>query len=320
MPDMDGFELAELMRGAERTRHVPIIFVTASSQEQHRVFQGYDAGAVDFLFKPIEPRVLKHKADTFFRLYQQRQELAETLRLNETFVSAVGHDLKNPLNAIVMSADLLLSGQPDDRTKKIATRLRSSGRRMAQMIDDLFDLSRARLGAGIPIQAEQTDLGVVVHKVVAELEAAHPTRLITVEQTGNVAGKWDGARLAQVVSNLVANAIRHGALEGLVTVRLIGDGHDGQDNGFRLEVHNLGTIDSAMLPHIFDPFRTGVSKRSRSDSLGLGLYIVHQIVLAHGGTIDVRSTDSEGTTLTIQLPREAPNNDDSADHDSANVR
>lgn len=304
MPDMDGFELAELMRGAERTRHVPIIFVTASPQEQHRVFQGYDAGAVDFLFKPIEPRVLKHKADTFFRLYEQRQELAETLRLNEMFVSAVGHDLKNPLNAIVMSADLLLCGEVDERTKKIATRLRSSGRRMAQMIDDLFDLSRARLGSGIPIQIEQTDFGAVVQKVIAEFEAGHPTRKISVEQSGNITGRWDGARLAQVVSNLVANSIRHGAAESLVTVRVIEE-----PGGIRLEVHNGGTIDPTLMPHIFDPFRTSESKRTRSDSLGLGLYIVHQIVLAHGGSIDVRSTDAEGTTFTIQLPREAPNHE-----------
>src|SRR5712671_1700547 len=76
MPEMDGFALAELMRGAERSRHVPIIFVTAATEEQHRVFRGYDAGAVDFLFKPIDPRILRHKVDTFFQLYKQRQELA----------------------------------------------------------------------------------------------------------------------------------------------------------------------------------------------------------------------------------------------------
>src|ERR1700733_398263 len=91
MPEMDGFALAELMRGSERSRHVPIIFVTAAVQEQHRVFQGYDAGAVDFLFKPIEPRILKHKTGVFFELYKQRQTLAEMLRVNEMFIAVIGH-------------------------------------------------------------------------------------------------------------------------------------------------------------------------------------------------------------------------------------
>ncbi len=152
MPEMDGFALAELMRGSERSRHVPIIFVTAAVQEQHRIFQGYDAGAVDFLFKPIEPRVLKHKASVFFDLYRQRQELAEMLRVNETFVAAIGHDLKSPIHSIALAADLILRHPPDDATKRHAERIRGSSRRMARMIDDLFDLARVRLSGGIPLE------------------------------------------------------------------------------------------------------------------------------------------------------------------------
>src|SRR5580658_840228 len=105
MPDMDGFELAELMRGSERTRHVPIIFVTAGLRDQYRLFKGYDTGAVDFLYKPIDPHILKSKADVFFQLYRQKQQLAcqvdaptETLRLNELFTAVLGHDLRNPLS------------------------------------------------------------------------------------------------------------------------------------------------------------------------------------------------------------------------------
>ncbi|MEO8797764.1 MAG: response regulator, partial [Polyangiaceae bacterium] len=157
MPGMDGFELAELMRGSERSRHVPIIFVTGDSTQQKRVFQGYDAGAVDFLIKPIEPGILKHKTATFFSLYRQRQQLEETLRLNETFVAAVGHDLKNPLNSIVMSTSLLAEKAQDPETERLIERVRSSGLRMARMIDDLFDLSRARSGVGIPIERAHVD-------------------------------------------------------------------------------------------------------------------------------------------------------------------
>src|SRR5579862_233655 len=114
MPEMDGFELAELMRGSERTRHVPLIFITAGPRDQHRMFKGYEAGAVDFLYKPIEPHILKNKADVFFQLYRQKQQLAqelrertETLRLNEMFTAVLGHDLRNPLGAILLSAELL---------------------------------------------------------------------------------------------------------------------------------------------------------------------------------------------------------------------
>ncbi len=108
MPEMDGFELAELMRGSERTRHVPIIFVTAGARDQHRMFKGYESGAVDFLYKPIEPHILRNKADVFFQLYRQKQQLVrelhertETLRLNEMFTAVLGHDLRNPLSAIL---------------------------------------------------------------------------------------------------------------------------------------------------------------------------------------------------------------------------
>src|SRR6202451_2067501 len=114
MPEMDGFELAELLRGSERTRHIPLIFVTAGAREQQRMFKGYDSGAVDFIYKPIEPRILKNKADVFFELYRQKQQLAfelqdrsETLRLNEMFSALLAHDLRSPLSAILASANLL---------------------------------------------------------------------------------------------------------------------------------------------------------------------------------------------------------------------
>src|SRR5665213_1782790 len=114
MPDMDGFELAELMRGSARTRHVPIIFVTAGARDQHRMFKGYESGAVDFLYKPVEPQILQNKAAVFFQLDRQRRQLdhelrerTETLRLNEMFTALLAHDLRNPLNAILTSAHLV---------------------------------------------------------------------------------------------------------------------------------------------------------------------------------------------------------------------
>jgi two-component system, sensor histidine kinase and response regulator len=299
MPEMDGFELAELMRGAERTRHVPIIFVTAGMQERHRVFKGYDAGAVDFLFKPLEPQILRHKTETFFQLHRQQQDLAETLRLNEELLAVVGHDLRNPLNVVLMTTSLLASST-DPELKKCVARLQSSGSRMAHIIDELFDLSRARLGGGIPIERQATDLLAVTRKTVAEFEATNPGRQIDVVVAGDVQGDWDAGRLGQVLSNLVGNALRHGTVSVPITVRLTGSAQE-----VVASVHNGGHISADLMPRLFEPFLSGMGRRTRAEGLGLGLYIVQQIVQSHGGEVRVSSTPEAGTSFEIRLPRRA---------------
>jgi len=297
MPDMDGFTLAELMRGSERSRHVPIIFVTAGSHEQHRIFQGYDAGAVDFLFKPIEPRILRHKAATFFDLYKQRQELAETLRVNETFVAAIGHDLKNPIHAISMAAEMILRmPAADAAVKKNAERIRGSAR-MAGMINDMFDLARVRLGGGITLERAHFDLLAVAKSVVAECQSRGPSRLIELQHSGNTEGDWDPTRAAQILGNLIGNAIRHGAIDQPINLSV-----DGNEGAVVLSVHNGGMIPTEVRATMFDPFRSGES-RARKEGLGLGLFIVQQLVTAHRGTIEVDSTEREGTTFRVRLPR-----------------
>lgn len=299
MPDMDGFALAEFMRGVERSRHIPIIFITAAAQEQHREFRGYDAGAVDFLVKPINAKILWHKTETFFQLHRQRQQLAETLRLNEMFVAAVGHELRNPLNAMMMATELIRLTAKDAAVRRPLEILQTSGRRMSRMILDLFDLSRARLGSGIPIERQPIDALPIVHKVIAEFEAASPERPIRLVHDGEVSGSWDAGRLAQILSNLIGNAIRHGAADVPVTVRI-----QGAPDHATIEVQNGGVIDAEVLPYLFDPFQSHKDRATRSEGLGLGLYIVHQLLLAHGGTIEVSSTAAAGTTFRIQLPRE----------------
>jgi two-component system, sensor histidine kinase and response regulator len=298
MPDMDGFELAELMRGVERTRHVPIIFITAGIREGQHVFKGYDAGAVDFLFKPIDPSILKHKSETFFQLAKQRQALADTLRLNEELMAVVGHDLRNPLDVILMTAELLQSDTHSADVRKCGERLRRSGNRMRQIIDELLDMTRARLGGGIPIEPRPANLLHIARSVIAEIEAAHPERRLELQAEGDFAGTWDAPRLEQVMSNLLGNAVRHGSLEGPVRITL--GNHDGKVS---LRVHNAGHIPSELLPHVFEPFQGARESRGRSGGLGLGLYIVQQIVLAHGGRVDLHSTPTDGTTFLISLPR-----------------
>lgn len=316
MPVMNGFELAELMRGAARSRHVPIIFVTAGVREPNRVFKGYESGAVDFLFKPIDPHVLRHKANVFFDLYRQRQQLAEqiaererllcqlseTLRLNEMFSAALGHDLRNPLGAIMNSAALLAQRDDDAAGQAaVAQRILSSGNRMARMIDQLLDLGRARVGSGIPLGPVPFNLRSLADLVVSDHLSADPGRAIDLEAVGDLHGTWDESRLAQVLSNLIGNALQHGRKSYPVTVRL--DGRE--SDAVKISVSNDGVVDPEQLPHLFEPFRSGREQTRRSEGLGLGLYIVDQVVKAHGGTIAVRSTDEDGTDFEVRLPRTA---------------
>ncbi len=306
MPDMDGFQLAELMRGSERTRHVPIIFVTAGAREAQRVFKGYESGAVDFIYKPIEPHILKNKADVFFQLYRQRQQLAqelnertETLRLNEMFSALLAHDLRNPLSAILASAHLLKRRSAETAAQEAAARILSSGSHMGRLIEDMLDLARARLAGGIVIKREPTDIRALVERVVREHQAAAPGRVIDMAASGEGRAQVDAERIAQVASNLIGNALKHGDTKGPVTVDLEGT----SEREVTLAVANDGIIQPEIVEHLFDPFRGGQRPAGRSEGLGLGLYIVHQIVKAHGGRVDVDTGREHRTVLRVSIPR-----------------
>jgi signal transduction histidine kinase len=308
MPVMDGFELAELMRGSERTRHIPLIFVTAGAHEQKHLFKGYETGAVDFIYKPIEAHILKNKADVFFELYRQRRQLAaelqertETLRLNEMFSALLAHDLRNPLSAILASAHLLQRQSGERIAQDTAVRIVSSGKRMARMIEDMLDLARARLAGGIIVKREPADFKALVERVVREHQTAAPDRVIESAYRGDCAGRWDPERIAQIASNLIGNALKHGNPETPVHVEL--DGTD--DNSVRLVVRNSGVIAAELLAHLFDPFRGGQREPGRSEGLGLGLYIVSQIVQAHQGTVEVMTGQGNETSFEVRLARTA---------------
>lgn len=307
MPEMDGFELAELIRGSERTRHVPLMFVTAGNRDEHRIFKGYEAGAVDFLYKPIEPRMLLSKAETFFQLHRQKQQIAqelqqrtETLQMIEMFNAVLGHDLRNPLNAILTSAHVLQRRVADDLAQETARRIVSSGQRMSRMIEDVLDVSRVRLGGGVPLRRERTELLGVVQRVVHEHQTACPDRSIELTHEGALQGNWDAGRLAQVVSNLIGNALQHGDRTAPVEVSLDGT----RAEAVCVVVANRGRIPPELLPHIFEPFRGGAQRAGGgSERLGLGLFIVQEIVRAHEGTVSVHSSEDQRTEFSVLLPR-----------------
>lgn len=435
MPGMDGFELAELMRGAERTREVPIIFVTAAHQDAERTFRGYEAGAVDVLYKPLEPSILRHKVGAFIALDRQRRALARELerrraseeflarvlessadridvldrsgvlelrrgapgaqldatvgaswiaqwhpegreaaaqavdaagtgrvsrftsmriddergdtywdvsvsairdaagtvdkllaisrdvtarkqaederaglleelqgllRSNELFVAILGHDLRNPLNAVATGARLLARTSDDALVQRTAGRILNSSVRMTEMIEQLLDFTRLRQGDPIPLSRAPIDLRELAETIVEEARHATMGRPVQLDIVGDSGGRWDGARLGQVLSNLVSNALQHGDVAHPVRVRIDGTA----PSQAAIHVENGGTIPPDLLPVLFEPFRRPEHDHAHHRGLGLGLFIAQRIVMSHGGHLDVRSADGV-TAFTISLPRDA---------------
>lgn len=302
MPEMDGFALAEFMRGSSRTRGIPIIFVTAAPGDPLRLFRGYEAGAVDFLHKPLEPHVLQGKVRVFVELHRQRrllrqrnEALERMLKLNEVMMAVLSHDLRTPLSAMLMSAEVLKHLAPNDTARRAAQRVKDSGRRMSQMINQLLDFSRIRSGT-LALDPQPHDLRAVADAAVAELRQAHPGARVELLVMGDQRGRFDADRLAQVFSNLVGNALQHGEPEQLVELVLDG----GDATSLRFVVRNAGRIPEDALPRLFDPFKG--AQEGRSGGLGLGLFIVQQFVAAHGGRVEGRNT-ARGVEVEGVLPR-----------------
>jgi signal transduction histidine kinase len=216
------------------------------------------------------------------------------------FLGVLGHDMRSPLNTIVTTASYLAVLNAGEHVSLAAARLIRSGASMQALLDDLVDFNRTKLGLGLEISPSDIDLASVVADEVEQLRGAHPNRRIELAATGDTRGRWDGARLQQLLRNLVSNAIKYGSPNSPVRVALRGEEAD-----VRLEVTNSGPpIDPSVLSKIFDPLERGSAPsggHGTRDGLGLGLFIVREIALAHGGAVEVRS-DGE-TTFALRLPR-----------------
>jgi len=329
MPGMDGFELAELMRGTDKTRHIPIVFVSAAGKELNYAFKGYETGAVDFLYKPLDPDAVRSKVNVFVDLHCQRMEIRRrveeqqatmnelraaqeemryALRMRDEFMSMVAHELRTPLNTLYLETQMRKMQLDKGNTsafgpEQLAGMVARDGRQiqsMIRLIDDMLDVSRIRSGV-LSIRPCDTELRGILQRLTSDLarQAADAGTQFELEAPEPVQGCWDEFRIEQVIINLLTNGLRYGGGKP-VRVRLSSDEREA-----RIDVIDQGAgISEDMLARIFLPYERGQGNGVPS-GLGLGLYISRQLAEAHQGTLTVRSKPGEGSIFTLALPRTA---------------
>jgi PAS domain S-box-containing protein len=229
-------------------------------------------------------------------------ELRKRAEFEQQLIGIVSHDLRTPLSAITLATALLLRSKIlSERHMVILGRILSSSERALRLISSLLDFSQARVGGGFVLHYTPVDLREYLGLLVEEVRMTHPGHDIQLEFSGEGKGEWDSDRLAQLLTNLLNNALEHGLEEEPVWLRV-----SGEPDAMVFVIHNRGApIPPDVVPYLFEPMRRGDGARrsSKNKSVGLGLYIVQQIVFAHGGTIEVNSSEAEGTTFTVRLPR-----------------
>jgi PAS domain S-box-containing protein len=295
-PPVVALRTGEPQRGRRLGIHRPDGSLRWLSVSAQPIFDGHGGGQ--------DERTAAGVVSSFFDVTEARREEAERRRREEferLLVGIVSHDLRNPLQAITLGASALARRDDlDPRFLKAILRIQSSAERASRMICDLLDFTRARLGGGLPVHRRPLDLHDLTRQIADEVAVSHPERDVQLEAQGDGAGSWDPDRLAQVVTNLLTNALKYSPEGTPVRVRTSADGA-----AVRLEVENFGPpIPPSQRAQIFEPLRRASPERDRrGSSIGLGLYIVDQIVRAHGGRIDVASAE-DGTRFTVSLPRE----------------
>lgn len=253
---------------------------------------GLDATGFDDMvrFNEAIDQAVAESVDHFHRTVERHRNL---------LLGMLGHDMRNPLNAIIMTASHLAALNAGEEISEAAARLIRSGASMQALLDDLTDFNRANLGLGLRIARSEMDLANALENEVDQLRAAHPHRRIEFSSGGDNRGQWDGARVQQLVRNLVANAIRYGTPDTPVRVNI-----RAEELEVHIEVGNTGHVETSEIRGMFDPLRRGATERAdpTHDGLGLGLFIVSEIVKAHGGEVEARS-DGGQTTFVVRLPR-----------------
>jgi signal transduction histidine kinase len=317
MPGLNGFELAELMRGNERTKRIPIIFVTAGAHSSERRFQGYEVGAVDFIQKPIEAHILRSKADVFLEVYRQRQTLAEQRDLlqsqaqalqladkrKDQFLAVLAHELRNPLAALQGGLLLLKKVNGEEQAAKIGKLMQEQITHLSHLVDDLLDVSRITQGK-IVLRKAFFDLRDAVESAVEMTRPAVDAKghNLTVKLPERPCDAMaDHVRITQCLANLLNNAAKYTPDGGQICVELVEEGAS-----FRLTVsdNGLGLTQDASTT-IFAMFAQVDGHREHSHGgLGIGLALVKKLVELHGGSVTVQSDGpGRGSAFVLNLPK-----------------
>jgi signal transduction histidine kinase len=333
MPEMDGFQLAELMRGTEKTKHVPIVFVTAAGMELNYAFKGYGAGAVDVLYKPLDINAVKSKANVFVELFRHRTafenqvraleesrkeqecllqqlqatqaELQHSLNMREEFMSLVAHEMRTPLNTLFLEVQVRLSQLAKnnlaiftpEHLHKMLDRSERQLKSMMRLIEDMLDVSRIKNGK-LSIQPQGANLSLLVRQLAEDLTplAKESEVEFVLQIDSEIEGHWDAFRIEQIIINLLTNAVRYGKGKP-VHVSLAMEGEHAvikvADQGVGIAEHEQKKI--------FEAFERSGDNEVKA-GLGLGLYISRKLAEAHAGEISVVSQKNHGSTFILRLP------------------
>jgi signal transduction histidine kinase len=298
MAEMDGFQAAQLIRQHDRARETPIIFLSAVHTETHYARQGYSLGAVDYIYKPYDPYVLRDKVRSFVALYRERhaRRVAEdSVRGKDMILGVLGHDLRSPITAITATTSMLLRDEPEPARAAALLRMSVSAHRMDRMVRSLIDYARTYFGEGIPVHPWPENMGAICHGVVDEIMDSYPGKRVELTVSGEVEGEWDADRVAQAMTNLLVNAAEHA--QGTIRVDVVG-----ASDVVTVSVSNPGPFPEELRATLFQPFHKSDHK---SRGLGLGLFIVRQVVLAHGGRVELLKTAEPETRFLTHWPRRA---------------
>lgn len=304
MPDMSGLDVCQFVRAQYSPAHLPVLILTATGRDTE-LLEALAAGANDFVLKPVSDLEIRARVAGMVRLSATHADLLETQRtlqveaeFRERFMGMLAHDLRQPLNTMHLASQAL--ALPEGAPGRVSGALgmhRRAAARMKRMIDELLDFTRSRPETGMPVQRQPTDLAHVARTVVDEMGPGWPSREIRLASGGSCKGLWDPDRLAQVCSNLIGNALEHSISSSPIDVQVTASASVAE-----LSVSNAGAaIPPEVLATLFEPYRRGQGVKPSSQGVGLGLYIVDQIVRAHGGTVSAQSTSAR-TQFKVALP------------------
>ncbi|GLK91920.1 sensor histidine kinase [Pseudomonas turukhanskensis] len=317
-------EQSEMERAAksmgEGPEKTPSLDVAAASHGELRHQVGFDLVQMTSEFRHLRASVIRLWTDSLTQM--ELLHMRDLIRFNEAidealaestaayaeqvnhsrdiFLAILGHDLRAPLQAVSMSSELL-AGRPglDEKGRSHVQRIRNSTRHMAGMVNDLLEFVRSRLGNSLPIVRTPISMALLCQAAIDEASAGQPLSDLRYEAMGETEGEWDQGRIEQLLQNLIGNALQHGASNLPITLRLIGE-----PDSVTLTLHNHGEpIAESAISTLFFPLVRSTSDRAGETSLGLGLFIVNEVVIAHGGSVQVISNEAEGTTFTVMLPK-----------------